>query len=89
MNKKMEQKMTKIEELIKSITVPVFHATSEHEMLYPIQVEMIMKEYAEFYAQKCLEIAVEKVQVNHLSDESLNCKLIVKAIDRMKLPEHE
>lgn len=76
MNKKMEQKMIKI----RNITKKWFK--NEEDIFC---CEKAMKEYAEFYAKKCLEIASNNLDYWQ-SDIIQITKDSVKYLD---LPEHE
>lgn len=49
--------MTKIEELIESIRGKQITGYMVHQDFQESDIEGIMKEYAEFYAKKCLKIA--------------------------------
>lgn len=82
--------MTKIEELIDSLG-------NQYDW-DDIQVSQIMREYAEFYAKKCLEIAAENATgtpkydfsnpyTSTLIEDSVN--IDENSILNIKLPEHE
>lgn len=68
MNKKMEQKMTKIKEIVDRIER--FEGFCDSE-----DVKEVMKEYAEWYANKCLNL-VDKLPIE-------------VPIGSFQLPEHE
>jgi len=82
--------MTKIKELMDSVIVdsPVYP-----EQYFSIEnIEKIMKEYAEFYAQRCLEIAEEKCCPDwiHPDDPEEESYIGIEpgSILNIKLPEH-
>ncbi len=53
--------MTKLEEILEKNRLKTDHyADQEFEAYGIISIESAMKEYAEFYAKKCLEIAAKK-----------------------------
>ena len=80
--------MTKIEELMNSVIVdgPVYP-----EQYFSIEnIEKIMKEYAEFYAKKCLEIAVENAFYVPDRYGTLSKKYVNKDdVLNINLPEHD
>lgn len=84
MNKKMEQKMIKI----RNITKKWFK--NEEDIFC---CEKAMKEYAEFYAKKCLEKAAENAECDDVSYQNGDSYAMF-AVNRnsiltIDLPEHE
>lgn len=84
--------MTKIKELMDSVIVdsPVYP-----EQYFSIEnIEKIMKEYAEVYARRVLEIAAENATANFecigavLGAENVNPYVEPGSILNIKLPEH-
>lgn len=68
------------------------------EMLKPFHKSLIydaMKEYAEFYAKKCLEITAQSASANFecvgavLGAENVNPYVEVESILKIKLPPHD
>lgn len=54
------------------------------------EVESMMKEYAEWYAKKCLEIAAEKAKSITDIDKYIYGSIVDKdSILNIKLPEHD
>lgn len=78
--------MIKIDNLIDSILgednlyFPEQHFSSEN-------IKKIMKEYAEYYAKKCLEIAINEINCGNAEDFQYD--IARKSILNIKLPEHE
>jgi len=116
MNKKMEQKMTKIEEILGSHFELINMNGSKCEPdLETLQVAVstgldydtlieAMEEYAEWYANKCLEIAagnariqvncgtgIERVSSLNFSEYNIlhECFIDDRTILNIDLPEHE
>lgn len=56
--------MTKIDELIESITKCEEFTMGYDDVCWPDDVKRIMKEYAEYYAKKCLEIAAKNAKLS-------------------------
>ena len=86
--------MSKIKELISK----VWNNTDSNEHIYDIYVsdiEDLMKAYAEYYAQKCLEIAAKEASANFecigavLGAENVSPYVEESSITGIKLPEHE
>lgn len=76
--------MTKIEELMNSVIVdnPVYP-----EQYFSIEnIEKIMKEYAEFYAKKCLKIASKQADIHPMRAYNV---VNEKTITEINLPEHD
>jgi len=72
--------MTKIEEILSAI---------DHNHPYLVIQEMI-KEYAEFYAQRCLEIAAEKAEMKQRVPGNGYSLIVDKdSIINIKLPKHD
>lgn len=82
----MNKKMTKIEELIQEHIDPhVFKGIAGYYAL-----EDAMKEYAEYYAKKCLEISIENAIYRTDGYGNTSTKFIDKdSILNIILPEHE
>lgn len=82
--------MTKIEELIDSV-----YYLTDSEPLTDVHVSRIMKEYAEYYAKKCLDVAMNNVkfQFADMVIEGSSHKEIIdldyEQTFNFKLPEHE
>lgn len=74
----MALNMTKIEELIESVNNDHWFAG---ELLHKSYIGDLMKKYAEFYAQKCLEIAE-----SHIFEEVYCAEIYPTEI---KLPDHD
>ena len=87
--------MTKIEELIESIQKFEQLIWDEEFVCWPDDVERIMKQYAEFYAQRCLEIAAKEASANFecigavLGAENVNPYVEQESILKIKLPPHD
>lgn len=73
--------MTKVEELLDSIW------RNEEERYQYDDIQHIMQEYAEYYAKKCLEIAVNEVDCGNVEDFQYD--IARESILNIKLPEHE
>jgi len=75
--------MNKIEELIQKHVDPhVFIKGYEG-------LEEAMKEYAEYYARKVLEVAIREANVIDVSWGAGECEVDPDSIINIKLPEHE
>lgn len=78
--------MTKIEEILNYYIPPTCQVDSHLKM---------MKEYAEYYAKKCLEIAAENAETevqwfyNRQDDEESHAVVNKESITNIQLPEHE
>lgn len=78
--------MTKIEQILDS---------NASEPYWKNDILKAMKEYAEFYAKKCLEIAAQKASANFecigavLGAENVNPYVEEESILKIKLPSHE
>ncbi len=70
----------KIEELLSPILVLQYKSDIE-------LVENAMKEYAEYYAKKCLEIAADKAECE--CGGYIGSEIEPSSILNIKLPEHE
>lgn len=81
--------MTKIEELLE--TIERYQHTPEPIDTYGyFDIVKIMKEYAEWYAQKCLEIAAEHAQSITDIDEYIYGSIVDKnTILNIKFPDHD
>lgn len=87
-----QNNMSKIEELIDSIRWKYYHNECEFG---GIDIEEIMKEYAEIYAKRCLEIAAENATCDELcrygkyDQEEVYFEVNYKSITNIDLPPHE
>ncbi len=86
--------MKKIEEILNNatdITPNPFIPNS----FWRYEIEKVMKEYAEFYAKKCLNIAAAQSCANFecidvvLGAENINPYVEIDSILNIQLPEHE
>jgi hypothetical protein len=71
--------MSKITELIDSCLFLQYRTDIE-------QVDRIMKEYAEWYANKCLDVAAKEAEIIEIGTTSF---ILTNSITDIKLPEHE
>lgn len=78
--------MTKIEELIESIRgkQTTNRPLLVHQDFQDFDIEDIMKEYAEFYAIQCLEIAT-----NHIGADDDGILYCITYPDDIDLPPHQ
>lgn len=85
--------MTKTEEIIQAVN-------DRHKDIYGPRpsmkiIQQYMKEYAELYAKKCLEIAAQSASANFecigavLGAENVNPYVEVESILKIKLPLHD
>lgn len=85
--------MTKIEEIQQTVAKDFERYTLLNNDSYPIKQMMI--QYAEWYAQKCLEIAAENVELyeegyyNRNDDPDYRWVVNKESITKIQLPEHE
>lgn len=85
--------MTKIEELITSIKETYGGMFSQE--FDESDINRILKEYAEIYARKCLQIAAKEASANFecigavLGAENVNPYVEEESILKIKLPEHD
>lgn len=77
--------MTKIEEILQeNVHVPKHGSDPEWT---EDNVRIAMKEYAEYYAKKCLEITALNVDCGNIEDWQYD--IVRESILNIKLPEHE
>lgn len=76
--------MTKIEKLL--IDFEPNWQTDKYELEIE-DIKNICTEYAEFYAKKCLEIAINEINCGNAEDFQYD--IARKSILNIKLPEHE
>lgn len=83
--------MTKLEEILKEIFPSIAGYTYDHKDI----IELKLREYAEFYAKKCLEIAANEAEVmeewfyNRADDEDHRWVINKDSILNIKLPDHD
>lgn len=75
--------MTMLDELIEMNT----HYECGMYCCYPVEVKEIMKEYAECYAKKCLEIASDTATIYH--DVGGYSYIDQQSILNIELPDHD
>lgn len=88
--------MTKLEEILEKNRLKTDHYADQEFSDYGLfSVEAAMKEYSEWYAKKCLEIAAEEADVmeewfyNRVDDEDHRWVINKDSILNIKLPEHD
>lgn len=82
--------MTKLEEILEKNRLKTDHyADQEFEAYGIVSIESAMKEYAEFYAKKCLEIAAKEANFMFTGDGPEDYEIDKDSILNIKLPEHD